>query len=223
MNRIYFVFLVLAGLFPLAGAAGQPEKSLDFLFQSGTEGYHTFRIPAIVTTVNGTVLAFAEGRKNGAADTGDIDLVMRRSADNGRTWSALLLNMRNYDRRAKTRKIARSRDGGITWSNIYADPTLVEPICQASLLNFSNGNDGKQLLLFLNPADPDERRNLTLRVSEDEGHTWMRTLRLWSGPAAYSDMTQLADGALGCLYEAGRAAPYEGIIFRRVAAGELRQ
>jgi sialidase-1 len=62
---------------------------LDHLFKSGEEGYRCFRIPAIVATNQGTLLAFAEGRKNGCGDSGDIDLVVKRSRDGGKTWSAL--------------------------------------------------------------------------------------------------------------------------------------
>ncbi len=43
----------------------------------------------MITTPNGAILAFAEGRKHGSSDTGDIDLVLKRSEDNGRTWSKL--------------------------------------------------------------------------------------------------------------------------------------
>lgn len=61
----------------------EPEfQSMD-LYVSGSEGYHTFRIPALLTTSSGTLLAFAEGRKNSASDTGDIDLVLKRSFDGG--------------------------------------------------------------------------------------------------------------------------------------------
>jgi hypothetical protein len=66
-----------------------PVKPINFLFECGEEGYCTFRIPAIVTTTKGTVLAFAEGRRNNIFDTGDIDLVYKRSEDNGKTWSKM--------------------------------------------------------------------------------------------------------------------------------------
>ena len=53
------------------------------------EKYTCFRIPAIIKLQNGDLLAFAEGRKNGCSDTGDIDVVMKRSSDDGRSWSSL--------------------------------------------------------------------------------------------------------------------------------------
>ncbi len=56
------------------------------VFVSGQGGYHTYRIPAIVVSQAGTILAFCEGRKHGRSDSGDIDLLLRRSLDNGQTW-----------------------------------------------------------------------------------------------------------------------------------------
>lgn len=57
------------------------------VYTAGQDGHHTYRIPAVVRTAKGTVLAFCEGRKNNARDWGDIDLLVKRSADGGRTWS----------------------------------------------------------------------------------------------------------------------------------------
>lgn len=56
------------------------------LFQGGTDGYHTYRIPALLNTGT-TILAFAEARKHSGSDTGDIDIVLRRSLDGGHTWT----------------------------------------------------------------------------------------------------------------------------------------
>lgn len=61
------------------------------LFDAGQDGYHTYRIPAIITAGDGSLIAFAEGRVNNHKDFGDIDLVAKRSTDRGRTWSDLMV------------------------------------------------------------------------------------------------------------------------------------
>jgi sialidase-1 len=130
----------------------------------------------------------------------------------------LMLNMRNYDRKQKNRKISFSDDGGSTWSAISDDPRLIEPICQAALLAIRI-NGRKNGLAFLNPADSLSRKNLELKVSLDEGKSWSLLSRVHAGPAAYSDVVQVNRGELGCFYEAGEKSPYEGILFRVVPFG----
>jgi sialidase-1 len=66
------------------------------VFISGTDGYKSFRIPAIIRASNNDLLAFCEGRVNSSGDFGDIDIVMKRSSDNGKTWSDLS-KVVNYD------------------------------------------------------------------------------------------------------------------------------
>lgn len=61
------------------------------VFTSGKEGYHTFRIPALLVTKEGTLLAFCEGRKTGRGDHGDLDMVLKRSTDLGKTWEPMRL------------------------------------------------------------------------------------------------------------------------------------
>lgn len=68
-------------------ASPPPQPVGQPLFVSGQEGYHTYRIPAVVVTTQGTVLAFCEGRKHSGGDAGDIDLLVKRSTDHGKTWS----------------------------------------------------------------------------------------------------------------------------------------
>src|ERR1700754_1200500 len=63
-----------------------PNATGHDLWASGTGGYPTYRIPALVVTTSGTVLAFAEGRLHGGGDAGEIHLLVRRSTDGGRRW-----------------------------------------------------------------------------------------------------------------------------------------
>ncbi|MHA5051556.1 sialidase family protein [Streptomyces sp. SD15] len=58
-------------------------------FRAGREGYASYRIPAVVRTASGTLLAFCEGRVDSARDHGHIDIVLKRSTDGGRTWGPL--------------------------------------------------------------------------------------------------------------------------------------
>lgn len=66
------------------------------VFESGKEGHKSYRIPAIINLKDGTILAFAEGRVNNAGDFGDINIVLKRSLDRGKTWSTIQTVV-NYD------------------------------------------------------------------------------------------------------------------------------
>ncbi len=103
INRLFcprypFVECLLLGFLVMvcaqASLAAEPARE-DFaqapVFTAGSDGYNAFRIPAIVTTLQGTVLAFCEGRRGSVSDYGDIDLVLKRSTDKGETWSPLQL------------------------------------------------------------------------------------------------------------------------------------
>lgn len=81
---LIFAAITLLSLTPLS-AADPPQTNL---WTAGQDGYHTYRIPALLFTPKGSVLAFCEGRKTSRSDHGDIDLLMKRSTDAGQTWSA---------------------------------------------------------------------------------------------------------------------------------------
>jgi sialidase-1 len=82
--------LTLAAI-PLCSAIQSPaaEPTHADVYLSGQGGYHTYRIPALLVTRGGALLAFCEGRKTSRSDHGDLDLVVRRSTDNGRSWSEM--------------------------------------------------------------------------------------------------------------------------------------
>lgn len=368
-----------------ANLNAQPISQQD-LFIAGESGYHTYRIPAVVRATNGTLLAFCEGRKNGPSDTGDIDLILKRSSDNGETWSdlqvvwddgdntcgnpcpvvdestgiiwlwathnlgadrehdiitgkargtrtpwvmssrdhgltwsealpmtaqvkdpawgwyatgpgigiqvqagphrgrlvvpcvhsyddpagnlrggpfeygshviysddqgeswqlgglvkpkvnecqvveleqrpgALLLNMRSYFEQ-QCRAEAVSWDGGMTWSGPIDQPALIEPRAQASLLRhrWSSG-EGPGVLVFANPGDPRERRNMTVRFSLDDGQTWPHAMTLHDQFSAYSSLVSLGPDLIGCFYERGhslRPRSYERITWAQISTSNI--
>ena len=69
--------------------AGQELPRKQVLFEAGQDGYTTCRIPSLVATKQGTLLAFCAARKGDGHDWAPIDVVMRRSTDSGKTWSSM--------------------------------------------------------------------------------------------------------------------------------------
>lgn len=64
-----------------------PYLERTVLFQARHGGYHSYRIPGLTVTASGAILAYCEARKDNPWDYGNIDLLLRRSTDHGRTWS----------------------------------------------------------------------------------------------------------------------------------------
>ena len=348
-------------------------QDLNYVFKSGNDGYNCFRIPTVIKAKNGTILAFAEGRKKSCSDTGDVDLVYKKSCDNGITWSSLkviwddgkntcgnpspvvdiksgrisllstwnrgedkewqiidqksidtrhvfllhsndngdswskpleitadvklknwtwyatgpvngiqlkkgknkgrliipcdhieaetkhyyshiiysddgglkwnlggstnqhqvnectiielnsgelVLNMRNYTD-DRLRKLAISKDQGISWGDIYSDTNLIEPICQASMINIRRPLKS-QIIAFSNPNSKSVREKMTVKFSFDKMKTWSQNILIHDGPAAYSNLIQLNNSEIGCLFEGGQKSAYEGIAFKKVNIQDLK-
>ncbi len=83
-----FIAGAIAALCAIAIPSTAQTDPVD-VFVEGQAGYAGYRIPAIVRAADGALLAFAEARRNDKRDAGDIDLVMRRSTDGGRTWGPM--------------------------------------------------------------------------------------------------------------------------------------
>lgn len=332
--------------------SAEEPNSVD-VFIAGQDGYFAYRIPALLTTKPGTLLAFCEGRKTTLSDDGDNDLVLRRSTDSGKTWqklqlvheeggdavisignpcpvidpatgriwlsmnrknggvllthsdddgltwsavrdikdsaskpgwgwyalgpgigialergphrgrlilpanhretpdrsgpsashiiysddhgetwklggtvglhtnecqlvetvadggSELLINMRNHWARsgkrpelAGRRLFSRSRDDGLTWTEAIRDESLIEPTCQASLFRYSWPTDSQRsVLLFANPDSTTKRERMTVRVSYDEGRTWLASKLIDADSSGYCCLTRMKDGRIGLIYE----------------------
>ena len=126
----------------------------------------------------------------------------------------LLLNMRNYTD-DRLRKLAVSQDQGITWSDIYSHENLIEPICQASMINIRRPFK-KDLIAFSNPNSKKSREKMTIQFSFDKSKTWARKILIHDGPSAYSNLIQLNNSEIGCLFEGGDKSPYEGIAYKKI-------
>ena len=111
---------------------------------------------------------------------------------------SVMLNSRKWGGKA-VRKIATSQDGGVMWSSIQEEPALRDPGCMASIFS-STTKDGKSVLLYSGP-DSTKRENGTIHLSRDDGQTWPVKKVLFPGSFAYSVLTQLPNGDLGCLFE----------------------
>jgi sialidase-1 len=131
------------------------------------------------------------------------------------TDGRVMLNMRN-DSKANRRAVAFSPDGATRWPRAVFDEQLKEPICMASLCRLSaKGEQDRDRLLFANPDNllrngkegvpgtMRDRKNLTLKLSYDEGKTWPVARVLEAGTSAYSDLAVGPDGTIYCLYERG--------------------
>ncbi len=88
--RIAFVFVVALLGVPLSVGAAEPRLDKIDLFTANEGGYPLYRIPGLVVTAKGSLLAYCEARKNAKGDWGHIDILVRRSTDGGATWSAPL-------------------------------------------------------------------------------------------------------------------------------------
>lgn len=121
------------------------------LYRAGEHGYHTFRIPTMLVTQEGTVLAFCEGRKNGAGDAGKIDVVLRRSADNGKTWGPMQVIAEEGTNTIGNPCPVQDRETGTIWV----------------LLN-RNAEDGHEHEILAG----EKTRDVLVIKSDDDGLTW---------------------------------------------------
>lgn len=146
---------------PSSTAQGPPPPQPDAgllrtnVFVSGEAGYHTYRIPSLLTTTHGALLAFAEGRKGSGSDSGDIDLLLKRSLDGGRSW---LTAQTVWDDGANTCGNpcpVLDRDSGTIWL----------------LMTWNRGDDPEPKIIAQQSKDT---RRVFVASSTDDGLTWSK-------------------------------------------------
>ncbi|EIE98909.1 exo-alpha-sialidase [Saccharomonospora glauca] len=173
-------------------------------------------------------------------DDGSIWAVSAYSDDHGETWRAgepvgplmdenktveladgrIMLNSRTAG--GDYRLVAYSTNGGVTYSSPIADDELVDPTNNAAIIrydeNATTSDPRSHWLMFSNTADPDQRRNLTVRMSCNDGESWPIAKTVESGAAGYSTLVELGNDSFGLLYERGA---YEHLTFVRFNAAWL--
>lgn len=97
------------------------------------------------------------------------------------------------------RKFVYSHDCGETWSEMVENSDIIDPACNGDLIVVRDGDHS--LLLHSLPGVPDDRRDVSVYTSFDEGRTWPVKTLVVPGGAAYSSIVQLADGSIGILTE----------------------
>ncbi|GAA1386825.1 hypothetical protein GCM10009639_11050 [Kitasatospora putterlickiae] len=199
------VVLALAG--PPAGpaaASGVSGTSDQVLFAGGTGGYGCYRIPALTRTAAGTLLAFAEARKSPTcADRQDIDLVVRRSTNDGRSWGPIEVVL----------------SGGPDDAD--------QPYTRGNAAPVVDATTGRILLLSTsNPATPTGKRLPWIQHSDDDGRTWSAAEQLTSTFSGATDGwfatgpghgVQLTQGAhAGRLVVGAHQVPSKGVVYAGV-------
>ena len=112
------------------------------------------------------------------------------------------------------RVTAISQDGGISWENIKIDKNFpISNHCDAGLVSMKRNTDNKHVLLYSKNESTEGRKNLVVRMSEDEGQSWPVAKVADEGPAMYSDMAVLPDNTVLLMYETRKNSPVYCIRF----------
>ncbi|HYR59601.1 MAG TPA: sialidase family protein, partial [Chthoniobacteraceae bacterium] len=135
---------------------------------------------------------------------------------------SVMLNVRS-ESKAHRRLVTTSKDGATGWSTPKFDDALLEPICMGSIVRYSLAKDGaKNRILFSNPdnlsrADGKEepgknrdRKNVSVKLSYDEGATWPVKKTIEPGPSMYSDVAVTKSGTILCFFGRGDKPGFAG-------------
>lgn len=151
-----FITLLLCGV-----VTAQSDLFRVEVFEEGKDGYHSYRIPSIIVSPKGTLIAVCEGRKNGRGDAGDIDLVMKRSFDNGATWTPMTVIDDWEDNTTGNPTMVVDAKTGIVWMLITRNP---------------GGSKEEDIVSGAVRLG----RTIWVMKSEDDGATWSKPIEITS-------------------------------------------
>ena len=153
------------------------EPQFFDVFKSKAEGYASIRIPAVLVTKIGTVLAFAEGRQK-PSDQAENDIIMKRSTDGGRTWSALRVLHDDGVNSLNNPTVVQERAGGRIFLWYQRIPAHLKERSAA----IATGLDGTNIY-----------RNFVM-TSDDDGVTWSKPLDVTRTTKRPQRATTIASG-----------------------------
>ncbi len=170
----------------ISSISAQEENSIPFC--KGYMGYSYYRIPAIIRAPDNALLAFCEARKESRADSGDIDLVMRRSTDSGKSWEEMK----------------------IIWDdslNTCGNPTPVTDEISGRIFLFVCWNRGDVPEKETAAGVGENSRRVFVLTSNDNGDTWSKPEELTSR-LKLREWTWYATGPCHGIQK--KEAPYKG-------------
>lgn len=191
-------------------------------FTGGEEGYNCYRIPAITRLPDGSLLVFAEGRKFTCADHDWNDIVMKRSRDNGRTWSKLSVvysestpkdhitignpapvfladsntTLLPFCRNNLQIYLTRSSNGGASWSK---PQNITDQVSEPTWSFYATGPPGSYVSQTGRILVPSDHKNTSgfyahVAYSDDKGKTWTRSNSIFNGNEC--QVTRAPNGSL---------------------------
>ncbi|KVV14848.1 sialidase family protein [Flavobacterium sp. TMP13] len=89
---LFFLSFITVSQIGIAQSAKEELKFVNLFSSDMKEGVSCYRIPSIITALNGDVIAAIDERVPSCGDlrsNNDINIVMRRSADSGKSWSKI--------------------------------------------------------------------------------------------------------------------------------------
>ena len=201
--RIGLLLTVAWTIFAGTGLRAQGLFEQTDLFTGGQDDYNTYRIPSLICTKNGTVLAFSEGRRDEGGDGVPTDVVLKRSLGNAGKWTPPFLTLNG---------LGRTRHTVMMWLPLQVAFRSAHGEAYMNPVPIIDQTDGTIYLLANYYPQPykDAPAEIWLIKSTDEGATWTAPVDITPGAGKH----ELGPG-VGIQLQSGRLVvqTYDSVIF----------